>query len=329
LNPPRLPVFDLQINGWQGVDFNDRQLTAEQLLQVCQQLAARGVQRFLATLITDHLPAMLQQTRHLARLIDADPLIARMIAGIHLEGPFLNPESGYIGAHQPSCVLSASPDVAAQFYEAAAGKLLLVTLAPESDMDGRTIRFLAERGVRVAAGHCNPSLEQLQAAMDSGLTMFTHLGNACPIQLPRHDNIIQRALSLSDRLFVTFIADGHHIPFLALGNYLRIVGPERAILVSDVTSAGGLPPGPFQLNRRPVRIDEQGVARLVDQPQLLAGSTCLLDQAIELLQERLGLTMDCLRQLVWTNPHRALGQPEGQPAALFPDPSHPFVCPRA
>lgn len=308
--PP--PSFDLQINGWRGVDFNDDQLTVEQLHQVCRELSEHGVKRFLATLITDQFPAMLRRTQLLTRLIAADSLANRMIAGIHLEGPFLNPEPGYIGAHQADCVLPATPESAAQLFEAAAGRLRLVTLAPEVDVGCATTRWLSERNVRVAAGHCNPTLAQLQVAIDSGLTMFTHLGNACPANLPRHDNIIQRILSLSDRLYITLIADGQHIPYFALGNYLRVIGPDRAILVSDVTAAGGLPPGRFQLNRRPVQIDEQGTAGLVDQPQLLAGSTCLLDQATIQLQRSLGLDDAWIRRLTWTNPLGAMGESPGE-----------------
>ncbi|MFN9538607.1 MAG: N-acetylglucosamine-6-phosphate deacetylase, partial [Planctomycetota bacterium] len=91
MNRSHPPIFDLQINGWRGVDFNADQLSADQLHQVCLDLAERGVQRFLATLITDELPLMLQRIRRLNHLAATDPLAGKLIAGIHLEGPFLNP----------------------------------------------------------------------------------------------------------------------------------------------------------------------------------------------------------------------------------------------
>ncbi|MFM7738094.1 MAG: N-acetylglucosamine-6-phosphate deacetylase, partial [Planctomycetota bacterium] len=94
------PLFDLQINGWNGVDFNSDELTSEQLHRVCNELSHRGVTQFLATLITDDLPKLVSRLKRLANLIDTDPLSSQMIAGIHLEGPFLNPQSGYIGAHR-------------------------------------------------------------------------------------------------------------------------------------------------------------------------------------------------------------------------------------
>ena len=79
----------------------------------------------------------------------------------------------------------------------------------------------------VSAGHCNPTKEEIEGAIDNGVTMFTHLGNGCPMTLERHDNIIQRILNVSDRMWITFIADGVHIPFYTLNNYLKIIPPEK------------------------------------------------------------------------------------------------------
>lgn len=303
------PLFDLQVNGWNGIDFNSDDLSAEQLHHLCKELRQRGVTQFLATLITDTLSKLVSRLHRLATLIEADSLASQMILGIHLEGPFLNPQPGYIGAHRAEATLPASPELAAKLFDAALGRLRLVTLAPEMDAGLESTRWFTTRGVRVAAGHCNPSLPQLKAAIDAGLTLFTHLGNACPATLPRHDNIIQRVLSLSDSLFITLIADSHHIPLFALQNYLKLIGSDRAILISDVTAAGGLGPVPFRLNGRPVQIDQHGVARLADQPELLAGSTCLLDSACKLLQSEQQLSPKLLHQLTWINPRRALGLP--------------------
>ena len=98
-------------------------------------------------------------------------------------------------------------------------------------------RFLARQKVLVSAGHCDPSVDELLAAIDAGLSLFTHLGNGCPTMLPRHDNIIQRVLSSRDRLMITFIADGAHVPLPELKNYLRLAGVDRSIVVTDAISA--------------------------------------------------------------------------------------------
>ena len=112
--------------------------------------------------------------------------------------------------------------------------------------------MLAGAGVVVSAGHCDPSLDQLRAAIDAGLSMFTHLGNGCPMQLHRHDNVIQRALLACRRPplpWVSFIADGAHVPFFALRNYLKVVGFDRAIVVTDAIAPAGLGPGRYTLGR--------------------------------------------------------------------------------
>ena len=75
--------------------------------------------------------------------------------------------------------------------------------------------------------------------------MFTHLGNGCPLLLDRHENVIQRVLSLSDQLWITFIADGAHLPFYVLGNLLHAVGVERALVLTDATAAAGMGPGQY------------------------------------------------------------------------------------
>lgn len=87
------------------------------------------------------------------------------------------------------------------------------------------------------------------------MALFTHLGNGCPGLMPRHDNIVQRALSLSDQLCISLMADGHHIPFFALANYLQCIPDERVVIVSDAISAAGFGSGTFSLKRSRRRSD--------------------------------------------------------------------------
>ncbi|HRQ90875.1 MAG TPA: N-acetylglucosamine-6-phosphate deacetylase, partial [Bacteroidia bacterium] len=162
------------------------------------------------------------------------------------------------------------------------------------------------QGVTVSAGHCDPDLDTLERAIDAGLSMVTHLGNGCPIVLPRHDNFIQRALALSDRLWICFIPDGAHVPFFALRNYWQITGPERTIFTSDAIMASGLGPGVYDLSGEPVEVDEAGVARRPGSPNL-AGSTIRGHQVAANLKAELGLDEVGVDQVYRVNPLRALG----------------------
>jgi N-acetylglucosamine-6-phosphate deacetylase len=146
----------------------------------------------------------------------------------------------------------------------------------------------------------------LRASIDAGLSLFTHLGNACPLMLPRHDNIIERVLSLSERLYIGFIADGIHVPFVALGNYLKCCGVERAFVVTDAICGAGMGPGQYQIGGQRVVIDENLATWSADRSHLV-GSAGTMRRSCELLRRDLGLGGEQLRQLMVDNPLRILG----------------------
>jgi len=300
--------FDLQINGYAGVDFCSLDLSAGEMRRACEALAADCIEGILATLITDSVGALCTKLRGMVRIREEDEFVRGMVKGFHVEGPFLNSAPGYIGAHPPRHVVPANRDDAARILEAGAGLIRLMTLAPENDPAAATTRFLVGEGVTVSAGHCDPDLATLERAIDAGLSMVTHLGNGCPVVLPRHDNFIQRVLSLSDRLWVCYIPDGAHVPFFALRNYFRITGVERTIFTSDAILAAGLGPGIYDLSGEPVEVDAAGVARRPGSPNL-AGSTIRGHQVARHLREELGLSDSEIDRVYRTNPLRALGLP--------------------
>ncbi len=306
--------FDLQVNGFAGVDFNADDLDADALHAACAALAADGVAGILATIITDQIEVMARRLTRLVRLRDQDPLAGRLIAGIHIEGPFINERDGYRGAHPADAVRIADVGAMARLLDAAGGLTRLVTLAPERDPAWRVTKMLAQQSIVVAAGHTDAGLDELHAAIDAGLAMVTHVGNGCPTVLPRHDNIIQRALSLADRLWLCFIADGVHIPHFALGNYLQVTGHSRAIIVTDAMAAAGLGPGSYRLGRRLVEVGPDLIAR-ADAHGTLAGSTGTMARSERSLREVLGLPEAATRALLADNPRRALGLTGGHPDA--------------
>ncbi len=303
---PNLPhCVDLQVNGYAGVDFNRDDITAADLHASCQLLREDGVTGVLATIITDDIPKMEARLRHLASLRQEDALVREVIWGIHIEGPFINETSGYVGAHPASAVRPANVEMMQRLLDAAEGLVRIVTLAPERDENQRVTRFLAQRKVLVAAGHCNPSLEELRAAIDAGLTLFTHLGNGCPLLMDRHDNIIQRALSLRDRLTLCFIADGVHIPPMALRNYLQLAGIDRTVVVTDAMAAARLGPGRYSLGSVPVEIGDDLIARAPGS-SYLAGSTATMPRMIAVLRDAIGLSETEIERLVAVNPRAVL-----------------------
>lgn len=297
--------LDLQVNGYAGTDFNRDGLTAEALHHACACLKEDGCDQILATFITDTIDNMERRIRTLVELRAKDPLVQEVIAGVHAEGPFINSEKGYVGAHPPHCVKPANVDDARRLVDAGQGLTKLVTLAPECDPGFATTAYLATSGVVVSAGHCNPSLETLRASTDSGLSMFTHVGNGCPMLMHRHDNVIQRALSLHEKLWLCFIPDGVHVDFYSLSNYLRCAGIERSIFVTDAISASRLGPGKYSLAGWDIVIGEDLVARSPDGSHFV-GSTVTVPRIKANARDHLGLSDQEVATLLDGNPRRAL-----------------------
>jgi N-acetylglucosamine-6-phosphate deacetylase len=298
--------FDLQVNGYAGVDFNSDQVSEEALVRACERLRSDGVVGILATIITDTVDAMARRLARIVELRGRHAVVAAMIRGLHIEGPFLNEQPGYIGAHPPAAACWATIAKARRLIDAGDGLVRIVTLSPERDPRLHVTRELAARGICVSAGHCDPSLELLRQAIDAGLSMFTHLGNGCPRQMDRHDNVIQRVMYLSDRLWIGFIADGVHVPFWALRNYLKCVGWERSFVVTDAISAAGLGPGTFQLGTQTVVVDENLATWAPDKSHLM-GSAGTMPRSAENLRTALGLSATEIELLTSRNPRQAVG----------------------
>jgi N-acetylglucosamine-6-phosphate deacetylase len=298
--------MDLQVNGYAGVDFNSDALDAERVGTVCARMESEGVEGILVTMITDAPAAMEARLRAVVKLRESVPSLRRIMRGFHIEGPFLNPEDGYRGAHPLDAIRKADVAVMERLLEAGAGMVRVVTLAPECDPGMGVTRILVREKIVVSAGHTNASLEELEAALDAGLSMFTHFGNGCPSNLPRHDNILNRVMSLRGKLWVSFIADGAHVPFYVLKNYLDWFGMDKSVVVTDAISAAGLGPGNYRLGRWELAIGEDGVARSPDGSHLV-GSTATMMGSYRNLMEKVGLSEGDARKLLEGNPRRVLG----------------------
>jgi len=297
--------LDLQLNGYKGLDFNADEVDAAELRAACEAVRQDGGGRMLATIITDRLDRMTARISRLAELHAADPVIADVMAGIHVEGPFINPQPGFVGAHPAEHVLPATPQAARQLVAAGRGLVRLLTLAPERDADLATTRWLAKQGILVSAGHCDPAADVLDRAVTAGVAAFTHLGNGCPLSLHRHDNIIQRVLAADRLRWVMLIPDAVHLPPSMVRTIIRAVGIDRVIAVTDATAAGGMGAGRFTLAGREVIVDQDGAAWAPDRSHLV-GSTASMGRIRAVLRGAVGLSDDQVAAVTQINPARAL-----------------------
>ncbi|MCE9589644.1 MAG: N-acetylglucosamine-6-phosphate deacetylase [Planctomycetes bacterium] len=281
-------LIDIQINGYAGIDFNGDLLNEAQLKIVADKLVAGGVRAILVTLITDDVEKIEARLRNFVKLIDAVPAWRKLMPAFHIEGPCLSPVDGYRGAHPLEKIAPADPSIFKRLMDAAPGRVAMVTLAPEVDPGMKTLRWLVENGVVVAIGHTNASMDQLKEAESAGATLFTHLGNGCAHLVDRHDNVINRALSL-EKLKYSLIPDGHHLPWFLIRNWIKIAGIERLVFTTDCISAADAPPGRYRIGPWDVEV---GANKRVQPPgkNHLAGSALTMREAYENGVKHLGLT---------------------------------------
>ncbi len=254
------PLVDIQVNGYAGVDFQRDDCTAAELEHAVEGLAAAACGRCLITFITNRWDGMLARLRHYQALRAASPRLRQRIAGWHLEGPFMSPKPGFHGAHPPEHM---QPPSAARMHELKAvvgDEPTLLTMAPEWPEAPAAIRVARELGFHVWLGHTDGTVAQINAAIEAGAEGYTHLGNGCPPELHRHDNIIFRVLD-EPRLRASLIPDRIHISPVLFRLMHQVLGPARICYTTDTMAAGGAGPGIFDLAGMKVEVGVDGVVR--------------------------------------------------------------------
>ena len=292
-------LFDLQVNGFGGIDFNAPELTADRVGEALERMRATGVTRCLPTLITSPFAQFAASARVLSRVSNES------IAGIHMEGPYVSPDDGPRGAHRREHVISASIDDFNRRQDAAEGRIVLVTLAPEVPHAVPLIEHLVGSGVRVAIGHTAATPRQIVDAIAAGATLATHLGNGCAQMLPRHPNVIWELLA-ADAVFASLIVDGHHLPATTVKAMVRAKGAKQTILVTDAIAAAGCAPGQFSIGGVTCELGEDGRVSLPGTPYL-AGSSLTLDRAIANMVRFTNLPIEIVIPMASTIPASFMG----------------------
>ena len=280
--------FDLQCNGYAGIDFNSPRLTPEQARFAISAMWQHGCTHVLPTVVT-HQPERLEFLFRTLALAIEDREIASSVPGFHLEGPFISPVDGARGAHPLHAVRPVETTLWQRLQRASGKRIAVVTLAPEVKGGVRFIGRLRSEEVLPAIGHTMASTEQVHAAADAGALLSTHLGNGCPQLLPRHENPIFAQLAC-DGLTASLIPDGIHLPGDVLKVMCRAKGLERIVAVTDAMSAAGAPPGRYPLADMEMEVGTDRVVRQPGSPNF-AGSALTMDRAISILVEKGGLSL--------------------------------------
>lgn len=302
---PDTRLFDFQVNGFAGVDFQSYDLNPEEMAHAVAALRRHRTTAILVTLITDRIDALCRKFEQIELIRRRDEHVAAVVRGYHLEGPWISSEPGYYGAHPVERVCRPSLSDYRRLRDAAGGHLRLITLAPEVDGCLEIMEEATRDGIRTSLGHTNASEQAIDMAIEAGATLATHVGNAAPLHLHRHDNVIQRLLS-RDELIACLIPDGLHLPPFVLKNYYRAKPKGRVFFTTDCVTAAGAPPGRYTVGPHVVDVAEDGIVRLPGDKRF-AGSSLTLDRGVENIVKWLGLDRAAAVEMCSILPARHFG----------------------
>ena len=271
--------IDIQVNGFAGFDLNVATVTPEDVCAMVRALWQVGTGFLCPTVVTASFDAISNSLRAIVEACKTDTLIDHSVLGIHLEGPYISAEDGPRGAHPLEHVREPDWDEFQKWQDIAEGQISIVTLAPEKKKAIPFIEKLVANGIVVALGHTNASAKDIQAAIDAGAKLSTHLGNGAHALIRRHPNYIWEQLG-ADELWASLIVDGHHLPSTVAKSMIRAKTLDRCLLVSDAVALAGMKPGIYQFAGKSVKLTEERCVRLVG-TEYLAGSAIELARGIE------------------------------------------------
>lgn len=291
--------IDLQVNGGGGVMLNDGP-SVTRIAAIAEAHARFGTRHLLPTLIS-------ASRAEIAQAIAATREAIRQgvpgVVGLHIEGPFINPERH--GAHPVANLLRREPEDVELLSGLGGEGVTLVTLAPECVPDG-FIRALVGRGVKVCAGHSVATYEQMMRAQGEGLSGVTHLFNAMSQLGSREPGLVGAALA-DEGLAAGLIADGHHVAWPSVRAAFAAMGPGRLMLVTDAMATIGSPRAAFELFGETIRVEG---GRLVNAEGRLAGAHLDMSSAVLNMARHGGATLEQALAMATATPAAFLGLSE-------------------
>lgn len=301
-------ICDVQVNGVGGINYKAEDLTVEQVIETTDWMYKTGTALWCPTVTTSSAEDAVQGLSMIAKACEASKAASASFVGIHVEGPYIASEDGPRGAHPLEHTRDPDWDEFRRYQDAAGGRIVIFTLAPEREGALAFIEKVAASGVVVSLGHTGASPERVQDAVRAGARMSTHLGNGAHAMMPRHPNYIWEQLA-ADELWAGIIPDGHHLPPAVLKSFYRGKGKNRVCIVSDVASIAGLEPGIYgnTTGDGGVELHPNGKISLAGTPYL-AGAGLFLNTGIPNVVEYTDATIEDAVGLATRNPARLLGR---------------------
>lgn len=289
-------MIDVHIHGANGYDMMDG--TEDSIQEVSRACAATGCTSFLATSVSSTIEDLLNMIRSVKSVIGREQ--GARIAGIHLEGPYLNPKRK--GMQNEKYLRHPNLEEMKCVFQEAGSLIKMVTIAPELPGGLELISFLKEQGVVIAVAHSDATYEEAKQAFAAGASHVTHCFNGMRPIHHRDPGLIVAAFE-EPHVSLQAIVDQVHLHPAIVRLMHRLKGPEGMVLITDALQAMGLGDGNYIFGGHHVTVSE-GIARLAD--GTLASSTVTMNEALRLTEAN-GISMEDAVHMASTTPARILG----------------------
>jgi N-acetylglucosamine-6-phosphate deacetylase len=267
--------------------------------KMAERLASAGVTSVLPTLESSNAAETLAFIDNVIALAKNNNINKVAIAGIHLEGPYLNTKRK--GMHQEQYIRPADNDEIKRILERADGLIRIWSIAPEVEGNMAAIKTLADAGISVSVAHTEADYPTAMTAFAAGANRVTHTFNAMPALHQRYQGIVTAAWQHG--AFLELIADGHHVSPTIIKMLVAASDPGKVVLVSDNNECSGLPDGSYTVRNRQLIVVE---GQLKDESGTLAGTVVGLNQCA-LTLTHCGISTGAALKMASENPARSIG----------------------
>lgn len=290
-----MPGFiDVHMHGSAGIDFMDAK--AKDYKVIAESLYNEGVTTFLATTLTSDYKSLANVCREVKEAKEKNP----SLLGIHFEGPYINAK--YKGAQNEKFIRNPDIEEFDKLQRISGGNVKYISMAPEKPGSLAFIEHVAKTGVVVSAGHTDASFADVEKAIKKGLTNTTHTHNAMSPHHHRNPGVVTAAMYF-DELYTECICDRIHVCDNTLRAFMKVVTPERFVMITDALKIKNSKINKFQLFGLDC-VRKDGAAYLTSGP--LAGSLLTMDQGIRNIKQVCKLGLVDLAKISSRNAARSL-----------------------
>ncbi len=292
-------LIDIHVHGGYGIAFGLGNL-GEELKKYSEWVTRFGVTGFVISITGPDPDFILSTIRAYVPLLEEDFTGAQPL-GLHLEGPFINPQKH--GAFDPSWIRQPSLKEMGAYLDTGKGWIRHVSLAPELQGADKIADFLCDSGVQVALGHSDADYETANRALRGKFTHITHIFNAQSPLHHRQPGVVGAVLN-SEGASAELIADGVHVHPAAIRILMRCLGSERIVLITDAMPGAGLPDGSYTLLGQQATVKDR---KALLPNGTLAGSTATMDTCVRNMVEQVGVPFADAVWMATYNPAKVIG----------------------